>query len=503
MGCPERGTTIYISDKLDFSLLKRNEFNLITAGCGTGKSYMVIHQLLRHFPDVEPYEVIFLTSRSVTVQQQSKNSTISRFSLKNDNVIAYWNGEENDLDELKCTGISIMTYDKLIEILIYRNSVDEDTLTNAKIIIFDECHSLFSDLFIRGIEVIRTWIRDTLPACGKFIIGMTATSGIVKFYENDGSGLKLNEINREPLVAHKAKQLICTDVASLPYLVTKCLSGRTIILCATKAQCVKLQSKIENSAVLVSQSAKEFNDDMQKIRDEIISHETLPNEFIDKDGNCKPLDILLCTSTLREGINLCEQSGIRNVVSCLSDELHVIQFAGRCRYSIDNLVVADTYIRPDNKRRDYLFHSRQEFRKFRDDKTNACWFDSISCIIDHDRSRVKWLYYPGDRDGFIKYINTKWLVPSGISTDERNAYKIFRSKDKQEIIDKAVSYGVIHLPKSKLTFNGILRLLQNDYGYIIEGGQSVLEKKRQSYKLIVSYRRNEQKCVPMENGLGL
>ena len=87
---------------------------------------------------------------------------------------------------------------------------------------------------------------------------------------------------------------------------------------------------------------------MNKIRQHIIKYESFPDNFIDDDGVEKELNVLIVTSTLREGVNLRKNSGVRNIVSCFSDELHIIQFVGRCRYSIDNLIVADTYINADN-----------------------------------------------------------------------------------------------------------------------------------------------------------
>ena len=64
-----------VSDLIDISRLKLDEFNLIVSGCGTGKSYFAINELInmvnKQFNKyIEGYEVWFVTSRTITKLQQ-------------------------------------------------------------------------------------------------------------------------------------------------------------------------------------------------------------------------------------------------------------------------------------------------------------------------------------------------------------------------------------------------------------------------------------------------
>ena len=134
-------------------------------------------------------------------------------------------------------------------------------------------------------------------------------------------------------------------------------------MCYSYRQCKKIKEKIPNSFILISKSNKKFTKEMNKIRQYIIDYESIPDTFIDDDGIEKELNVLITTSTMREGINLREYSGIKNIVCCFSDELHITQFVGRARYSIDNLVVADTYINADNSSSNiYLSKCRRKFK---------------------------------------------------------------------------------------------------------------------------------------------
>ena len=67
----EHMTQRFISDYIrDRDQFQCDRFNLIQAPCGAGKSYFVSTSLLSIFPDVEPWEVVFVTSRAITVAQQ-------------------------------------------------------------------------------------------------------------------------------------------------------------------------------------------------------------------------------------------------------------------------------------------------------------------------------------------------------------------------------------------------------------------------------------------------
>jgi len=140
----------------------KKNFNIISSGTGTGKTYFVVNELNKYFPNVKYSEILFVTSRSLIVDQQSKSERISKYDMNNLISIKHWNGLNDYSKILNKKGIQIMTYDKIINILVSNNTEGFETLNKIKLIIFDECHSLFSDKFIKNIEMLKVWIRDIL-----------------------------------------------------------------------------------------------------------------------------------------------------------------------------------------------------------------------------------------------------------------------------------------------------------------------------------------------------
>jgi len=444
--------------------------------------------------------MLFITSRSLIVEQQVKEDGITKFNPNNKCNIKYWNGEIDSLEEIAKKGIYIMTYDKIINILKSDNAEGFETLSKIKIIFFDECHTIFSDTFIKDIESLKIWIRDTLYTNTKYIIGLTATPRILFFYQKEW-GVSIKQLNKEILVNYKAKQLYCTNFNTLHFLLAnKDIQGKTIVMCYSIEECYKLKERIPNSFVLISKSNKKYYmPEMDEIRDCIIENETLPDTYLEvfeRDKKTKEpieserrnLEVLITTSTLREGVNLRETSGVKNVAISFTDELHISQWVGRCRYDIENLIIAETYIRSDNyNQKSYLAQSRNNFKDFMSDINHTKWFDSISHLIEHDMTKIRRFVLSNKEELFTTYINTKWLVPSDASDIEINKYRIYKKEDKEEILSRIIEYQLIDLPKSHITFNKAINFMKNTLGYTIEDGRFKLKRKQYRYKLIIDF----------------
>lgn len=485
----------FISNHIDLSKLKKDSFNLISSGTGTGKTKFIVNNFKQQMKEVKNSEILFFVSRTMIARQQAKEINVSRYNIRDINYVKYWNGEKDSIEEIEKAGIQVMTYDKLIYILKSLNKEGFKTLNNIKIIIFDECHTLFSDKFIRDIEILKVWIRDTLYNNEKYIIGMTATPNIL-FYHQIPWGVSINKLNEKTLVNYKAKQLYCTDFKTIPYLITTQLEGKTIVMCYSIADCEKLKADLPNSFILTSQTNKKNNEQMEIVREYIANYEMLPETFIDDDGVEKELDVLITTSTLREGMNLEEKSGIKNVVCCFSDEMHVVQFAGRCRHNLNALVVVDTYINIDNASpNNYLVKSRALFKNFLNNSENTQWFDNISHIIDHDVGKTIKFALSSNEFRFVNFINKKWLVPKGTLEQELIKYKIYKDKDKNEIIEMVIKCKLLGLYYSQITFNKVIDMMQNTLGYTIISGRSLISNKRHTYKLVIDF---TDKNEPME-----
>ncbi|HHU55134.1 MAG TPA: DEAD/DEAH box helicase family protein [Acholeplasmataceae bacterium] len=490
----------FISDYIQFEKADKTKFNIVASGCGTGKTYWVANNVREHLPHIKTSEMLFVTSRSLIVEQQSKVRGITKFNPNNVRDIRYWNGEYDSLEEIESKGIQIMTYDKIINIIKTKNTEGFQTLEKIKIIFFDECHTLFSDLFIKDIECLKVWIRDILYTSTKYIIGLTATPRILFYYQKEW-GVSVQQLNKDILVNYRAKQLYCTDFKSLHFLLAnKEIKGKTMVMCYSVRECYELKEKIPNSFVLVSKSNKEYyTPEMDEVRQYIIDEESLPDTYLEvyeRDPKTKHpiksdrrnLEVLITTSTLREGVNLRECSGVRNMAISFTDELHISQWVGRCRYNIDNLIVAESYIRTDNyNKQSYLSQSRRNFKDYMRDDNHTKWFDSISHLVEHDITMIRKFRLTDKEQKFTTYINKKWLVPRDISEYELDRYKIYKEKDKNEIVNNAIYYQLIDLPASYVTFNRVIRFMVDTLGYVVESGRMKEKNKRYTYKLVVDF----------------
>ena len=172
---------------------------------------------------------------------------------------------------------------------------------------------------------------------------------------------------------------------------------------------------------------------------------------------------------MREGVNLNPGCGIKNVVCCLSDELHVKQFVGRCRFDVENLIVAHRSRVVDNQSKDsYLVQSRIAFEEFLRDESKREWFDSISDIFDGTIDDVIRIDVGEKPEDFCRMIDRTWACPEGATEEERQARMIYKEADKQSIVDYAFRCGLIEKYKSQYSLGMVLKHLEENYGYRIE-----------------------------------
>lgn len=462
----------YISDVVDLSKMRKDCFNLIASSCGTGKSHFIANYLLEKMPDIQPCEVMLLTSRGITVDQHTYgeySEYLNKFNIHDIDTIKQWNGD-SAIADLATGKIQTMTYDKLIYILRFCNTQYSETLKRIKVIVFDECHVLFSDVFIENIAALKIWIKERLDKGATYFLGMTATPQIL-FYNQLAWGVKVNQLNDEVLVHYKVQNLICTSYVYLPYLLKK-FSGKTIIMCYSIADCFKLQEKISNSVVLISKSNKEYNrKNMEYIREYIIKYNSLPDKVM-VDGKEVAVDVLITTSTLREGINLNEESGIKNAICCIPDELHINQFVGRCRFDIENLVIVSEYIQRMNKRSDfYLKECHEQFKEFIMDKTQDGWLNRIKPLLTYPETAPIRINF--DEESFYNYIKSEWLNK-----------KIYKDEDKDMLLDIAIGCKLFNKKPSDTSFIALIKKIESSGIFDIVSGRSVVGGHKYTYKII-------------------
>lgn len=499
----------HVSDLIDIEDFHVGEFNLISSGCGTGKTFFVGNTFPEKMKSISRHEMLLITSRSLTVEQQIKVDGISKFNKHDDKLVRNWNGEEDDLDYIIDGGIRAMTYDKIIRVITERNAVGFETLSSVKLIVFDECHSIFSDRFITDMGALRVWIRGAIYDSKKIIVGLTATPDIV-FYNQKSWGVKINKVNRDVIPGYVAKKMICTDFDSIPAVVCgSMLTGKTMVMCKTVTDCYSLSSQIPNSFVLISASNKEKTNEMLKVRKFIVDNESLPDTFEVERGKNEsgemeydefPLNVLITTSTAREGFNLREKSGVRNIVSCYSDSMSVTQFCGRARYDIDVLVVAHTPRKSDNWSTDDFMRTQESmFNDFLHSHEMGKWYQGVGHLVNGTAADVTRYVLGIGEANFIRYINRKWLVPDGVVGKNRDRYKIWRNEDMTEIVDKAIKCNVMAMPPSAVKFLTVINMLEKCLGYVVDDGRQRFDGARHVYKLIVEFDKDKIICNKVIN----
>lgn len=472
----------YIGDTnhpLNFSSLDVHKFNLIAAGCGTGKSYFIRHTLLDKLNTIGlfkqtiiPGQVLIVTSRAITRDQQALDDGMVKY--QRNEVLPFINGEFADMSEVIGDSMPICCYGDIIDAIKEPVTPGHLPLENIKVIIFDECHTLFSDSFIDDIEWLRIWINYILALGNQLVLGITATPSILGECK---WGVVINPMTDEVITRYKAKQMICTDFDTLPDLFSgNVLRGKTLVMCPTIHDCRLLQRQVPNSEVIVSPRSKEYRQDpMDIIRGYIKEHESLPPTI-----RGKPLDVLICTSTAREGFNLGEQCGVRNVVSCFSDELHVTQFAGRCRYNLDTIVVADKATAPDNE---YLMQSRKKFRLFLFGDGDNSWLDSVRHLVS---GAVKKYVGGSNSAAFVQYVDT--IVGE----------KLWDHESKCGLVSAAKRSMV--LGKKNVTFKAVIDILPS-FGYRVITGRMRIDGRQVTYKQILERNIDEMTYIPMKEGI--
>lgn len=435
---------------------------------------------------------MLVTSRSLTVEQQSSADGLSKFNKRDRRSVDFWNDDSDDFSLAASRGMQVMTYDKIIGIITTQNSTNGRTLGRVKVLVLDECHCLFSDVFIKGMDGFRQWVRRTVDLNGMLVIGMTATPEIMYQYGASG-GFVINRVNKGVLPGYIAKKMIATNFDTIPYLLASGkLPGKTIIMCPSVRQCEKLMAAIPNSTILVSGSNPKCTPEMKRIRNFIAFNSRLPEFFneVGADGVCvrRELNVLITTSTAREGFNLNKESGVRNVVCCLADPLHVTQFAGRARYDLDNIVVADTYVQVDNGSADSpLPRQRALFKSFLVNRENVKWFDLVSHLVKHDVYGVKRFTLSSDESRFVGYINRKWLLPTDATKADIRARRIYKHEDISEIVNEFKACKLLDRPDDEIGFVTVIRTLTSCLGYKVSEGKVLYGGKRKTYKLVIDY----------------
>lgn len=472
----------YISEISNTFEYRLGEFNIIASGTGTGKTVYVRKHLLESFPDIKPSEVLYVTSRAMVCDQQAKEEGIARFRNSighNESIAGVWNGDADVLpDEQRDNAMWIMNYSQLGKYLDTPMLNDNEgfVFKNIRLVVFDECHSLYVDDHIVSMALVRCWVRERIWSGQTYVIGLTATPGIMQYYARMSS-LRINIINEDAyLVNYKAEHLICAEYRDLLNLLTDDrLSGRTMVLVPSVEDGGRIANTCPNAFFLCSRAHRNYTDEMEAVRNYIVAHENIPEWLSDADPSIRrgsrwdqKIDVLVTTSTMREGLNIREESGVKNVITCMSDDIHVIQFMGRCRYSVDNLVVASFLFSGDRNKpyRKYIQDKREEFdslvtKKEGYEDIGRSWYEAIKYYTKGTYEDIEF-YSPDNKlQAFWKFVDEQISIGDG-------AYMLCGTDDKNRFLNTAKRFQILDLPKSKYTFQKVKRVIDDSDDFVIE-----------------------------------
>lgn len=407
----------HLGDIINPADILPHRLNLIATGCGTGKTYWATHILPHYWPDVKPGEILLATSRSLAAKQAAHDIGTER--------------EYGEID-LDADHIHIMTYDVLGKMLRKEDFGQDSPLCHIKVVVVDEIHALMTDAYMYNNNLVKLWLKLLAAYSDVIVIGLTATPGVLTYY-----GWQVHQVNPEPLMRYKAKHLISTDWYSMLELIRTRLVGRTIIMCQSDKQCFELAKLLPNSFVLVSYANAANTAEMDWMRQYITENQMLPEA--DPDG--VPIDFLIATSTAREGFTLLADSGVRNVISCICDDMHAVQFLGRIRGDVDNLIVVDAPSSIEGcYTLEYIRRSRELFRNHLAGRSNE-WAKRLAYAIQEPPEQAEVYYGSGIGGRFSQYIDRKWLLPEGAPLRSMD-YWIDTREKRAEIMEQAQQCGV-------------------------------------------------------------
>ena len=402
-----------------------------------------------------------MTSRRLSADQINHDQNV-----KNKLILTREDYLQND------DAMPVMTYSTFGRLLVY-DALNEYIFDNIKAFVFDECHSLVMDEYNEMNKAALAWIKHLLVYTDKLVIGLTATPKIFQhYYENDAA---FNYVN-EPFYAYRAQHLILMDWKSLPSWINQ-TGGRTLVMCTTKKACYELASAIQKPSFILL-GVNDRTQEMSEMELRIAKEQSLP--LTDANGN--HIDVLIGTSTLREGFTLTKDSDVQNVVSCYGSSDNVIQLCGRCRYNVKNLVVCDGLYQ---NTRYGLSYARNEVTRFRDflagDHGNG-WFEKIESVVAEPMDSLEVYKSDGSHPQIplLKYLESEHLLDSWIPAGSAIA---------KQIVEKAYELKVLGPGKRRnfYSMNALLNAMKTWKGCNIQKERRIHDKQRSiCYKICLN-----------------
>ena len=471
----------YVSNEVNISSIDKNKFNLIIAGCGTGKTYFAANKLRQQIneifgEDIKPYECRIVTSRKLARDQQIESYEESTSELHDIQTISL-SIEDEDYRELfidsgfgtvkekkeKYTNrIPIITYNK------FEKETDDLICKNIKLVVFDEAHTILSDVsFNETLPFTKKFIENKLNNnSSTYIVAMTATD-----YEldEDSINVKFNYLLDKPIFNYK----ITDKIISIPELkdvikVLKKINGTTLVMTNSVKRVMELKKKLgDEAAVLIANSKKNkefYTKEMSDLSEYIEKNKSLPQE----------IKYFIATSCAREGFEFeyTESFKIDNVIIYNGTVVDIIQFVGRFRGNIKRLYLAydrryKLINKPYKQIEQYNLCKNFVHRRNRDGSmmSKEIYLELIKHLKNIISENISIEEYSNksvklnNEDEFIRWIEKNWI------------YRTICNYQKDIIVNKAKELWLKKKNSKPHTFNSIVNqiILKNDFELILDG----------------------------------
>lgn len=477
---------IRVSKLIDISKIDKSKINFVEAGTGTGKSYWALRELPNQLKNIRPEQIIFVTSRLITKDQQLVDEKYKDIVRGIDNDVMQLNNYHNFYEALthEKTEAWGSSYDEIererIAHMVTYNYFgamlkdDISILNKFRLIILDEFHSMLTDTFNEYAQYVYDTILMLLDENRKveqeifglkkhedlIVVGMSATTDDFKY---DRQLRKLiNNLLDTPYYKYKITESINLITSEL-YLddVIKKSKGKTLFMSASAKDSIKFGKKYTKARAIVSRNNKDKlrTDDMDKLEEHICRYKTLPDD----------VDILIGTSCIREGFEFEINNNIENIIVESSDPVAIKQFIGRYRGNIKNLYILNSRalngtINSEDKNKKLTYAQKQHYYEFRNlvNEESFTWLTHFTNIVQKkDNESLYKRIEKKDYNSFIEYIQDNWLNVI-IYTDEQ----------KSEIISHAHLLGIRGKDRNELTFNHLKKII------IKNGIEVISERKR-------------------------
>ena len=283
-------------------------------------------------------------------------------------------------------------------------------------------------------------------------------------------------------------------MTDIPKMCRERFRGKTIIMCERLEDCYMLARTLGNAAVVCSARNEHITSEMVRIRRYIEENAALPDTYYSEDlGRWEPLKYLIMTATGREGYNFTPrdketerltEADIQNVVVCFTDPMSIIQFAGRPRYNVPNVMVA---MNPFGQRgvntnsfRYYQYQQRKNYLDFvrQPDRRGNPWYKLLSPFFAEGINEVEVLQSVQQskkaQQKIWRNMKSNSLVPffaqrirQYISQDGHEI-KLYKDDGIPAILDMADCIGLTGHTK-KCNFQQVKRILERN-GYCVAAG---------------------------------